>query len=89
MKRAELQKYIDDAMTSALSACAAEKDNPVIAWHSFITRLDCDVSRKIGDDLERSGRNRYTGEPMTAEQMAKFKESRRKLFAENGIILEG
>lgn len=89
MKRAELQKYIDDAMTSALSACTAEKGNPLIAWDGFINRLDSTVRRKIGDDLERSGRSRYTGEPMTAEQMAEFKKLRKKLFAKIGIILEG
>jgi hypothetical protein len=87
LKRAELQKYIDDAMDCALSDCAAEK-NPIIAWNVFISSLDSGVRRKIGDQMEQNGRNRYTGEPMTAEQLAEFKKIRKKLFAEIGIILE-
>lgn len=60
MKRAELQQYIDAAVTAALADCTAE--NPLVAWSRFIDHLDMAGRRKIGDDLELTGRNRYTGE---------------------------
>ena len=87
MKKTELQKYVDDAMDSALSACTAEKENPLVAWNVFINRLDSEVRRKLGDDLECNGRNRYTGEPQTDEKRDELRKMRKKLFAENGINL--
>jgi hypothetical protein len=86
LKRVELQKYIDDAMDYALSACAEEK-NPIVAWDVFISRLDSSVRRNLGDQMERNGRNRYTGEPETDEKCDELRKLRKKLFAENGINL--
>lgn len=36
-------------------------DNPLEAWNVYVTLLDTAVRRSIGDMLEHSGRNRYTG----------------------------
>lgn len=36
--------------------------NPLEAWTYFIDTVDGRVRRRIGDMLERQGRNRYTGE---------------------------
>lgn len=36
-------------------------DNPLEAWNTYVTLLDTAVRRSIGDMLEHSGRNRYTG----------------------------
>lgn len=36
-------------------------DNPLEAWNAYVTLLDTAVRRSIGDMLEHSGRNRYTG----------------------------
>ena len=38
--------------------------NPVLAWSCFVDVLDGRVRRRIGDMLEKEGKNRYTGEPM-------------------------
>ena len=37
-------------------------ENPLVAWQNFINILETDGRRAIGDKLEASGRNRYTGE---------------------------
>lgn len=36
--------------------------NPLEAWRVFVETLDCRVRHRIGDMLEKHGRNRYTGE---------------------------
>lgn len=36
--------------------------NPLTAWACFIDVLDGRVRRRIGDMLEKDGKNRYTGE---------------------------
>lgn len=36
--------------------------NPLLAWGCFIDVLDGRVRRRIGDMLEREGKNRYTGQ---------------------------
>lgn len=63
MTRAELMNHINAELDGALSGCTSE--NPLEAWVRFIDRLDCRVRRRIGDKLERDGRNRYTGEKQT------------------------
>ena len=35
--------------------------NPLEAWTQFIDTVDCRVRRRIGDLLEKQGKNRYTG----------------------------
>lgn len=60
MKKAELMEYIDAALDESLAGC--EAGNPLGAWRRFIDRLDAAGRRRIGDVLERQGRNRYTGE---------------------------
>ena len=42
-------------------AAEAEFDNPLEAWSRFADILDARVRRRIGDMLDRHGRNRYTG----------------------------
>lgn len=42
--------------------CKACFDNPLEAWSVYIALLDTAVRRSIGDMLEATGRNRYTGE---------------------------
>lgn len=42
--------------------CKACFDNPLEAWSAYIALLDTAVRRSIGDMLEATGRNRYTGE---------------------------
>lgn len=37
-------------------------ENPLEAWSVYIALLDAAVRRSIGDMLEATGRNRYTGE---------------------------
>ena len=59
MTRSELKQYIDDALEIALIECTS--DNPLEAWTQFMDKLDVSARRRIGDDLEESGRNRYTG----------------------------
>ena len=36
-------------------------ENPLEAWTLFIDLLDSRVRRRIGDMLEKQGKNRYTG----------------------------
>lgn len=60
MKRAELVECINSALDESLAGC--ETDNPLEAWTRFVDRLDAKGRRRIGDVLERQGRNRYTGE---------------------------
>ena len=60
MTRSELKQYIDDALEIALSECTS--DNPLEAWTQFVDKLDVSARCRIGDDLEGSGRNRYTGD---------------------------
>ena len=51
--------YITSEMDLALAGC--KSDNPLEAWGMFMDRLDARVRRRIGDELERAGKNRYTG----------------------------
>ena len=57
MKRSELHRLVDDAIDRAMW-----DENPLVAWQNFINILETDGRRAIGDKLEASGRNRYTGE---------------------------
>lgn len=57
MKRAELHRLVDEAIERA-----RWDENPLAAWQNFINALEMDGRRAIGDKLEASGRNRYTGE---------------------------
>lgn len=57
MKRSELHRLVDDAIERAMW-----DENPLVAWQNFINILETDGRRSIGDKLEASGRNRYTGE---------------------------
>ena len=57
MKRSELHRLVDEAIERAMW-----DENPLIAWQNFINILEMDGRRAIGDKLEASGRNRYTGE---------------------------
>lgn len=66
MKRSELDDYVDDAMIYVL--CKCKNENPLIAWSMFIDHLDMAGRRKIGDDLEAQGRNRFTGEVKNEQQ---------------------
>lgn len=36
-------------------------DNPIAAWSIFFDLVDQSVRRRIGNMLEKDGRNRYTG----------------------------
>lgn len=38
-------------------------ENLLIAWNRLESAWEGAMRRKIGDELERQGRNRYTGEP--------------------------
>lgn len=38
-----------------------EYENPLEAWTHFVDLIDGRVRRRIGDLLERQGKNRYTG----------------------------
>lgn len=38
--------------------------NPLLAWDNYVSTMDNNVRRRIGDALEQHGRNRYTGEEM-------------------------
>lgn len=60
MTKTELMGYISEVLDSTLADC--ESENPLESWSVFICRLDAKVRRKIGDKLEREGKNRYTGE---------------------------
>lgn len=60
MKKTELMSIINSAVDQALENC--ESENPLEAWSRFMDRLDVCVRRRIGENLERNGRNRYTGE---------------------------
>lgn len=42
--------------------CKSCYENPLEAWSVYIALLDAAVRRSIGDMLEATGRNRYTGE---------------------------
>lgn len=57
MKRSELHRLVDEAIERAMW-----DENPLIAWQNFINILETDGRRAIGDKLEASGLNRYTGE---------------------------
>ena len=57
MKRSELHRLVDDAIERAMW-----DENPLVAWQNFINILETDGRRAIGDKLEASGCNRYTGE---------------------------
>ena len=57
MKRSELHRIVDEAIERAMW-----DENPLVAWQNFINALEMDGRRTIGDKLESSGRNRYTGE---------------------------
>lgn len=59
MKRSELKEYIDSALDDALASCPNE--NPLEAWTTFLDVLDCRVRRSIGNELEKEGKDRYTG----------------------------
>ena len=60
MKKAELHDYIIAAADECLSGC--QSDNPLESLTHFEDKLDSMLRRRIGDTLEQSGRNRYTGE---------------------------
>lgn len=57
MKRSELHRLVDESIERAMW-----DENPLIAWQNFINILEMDGRRAIGEKLEASGRNRYTGE---------------------------
>lgn len=61
MTKAELIGYITEVLDSTLSECKSE--NPLESWSVFLCRLDAKARRRIGDELERQGKNRYTGQP--------------------------
>lgn len=60
MKKTELMSIINSVVDQALENC--ESENPLEAWSRFMDRFDACVRRRIGENLERNGRNRYTGE---------------------------
>lgn len=60
MKKAELHEYIITAADECLTDC--KSDNPLESLTHFEDKLDSMLRRRIGDTLEQSGRNRYTGE---------------------------
>jgi hypothetical protein len=62
MTKTELTAYISAVADDALAECKSE--NPLEAWTRFIDLLDARVRRRIGDELERTGKNRYTGKPL-------------------------
>lgn len=62
MTKTELTAHISAVADDALAECKSE--NPLEAWTRFIDLLDARVRRRIGDELERAGKNRYTGEPL-------------------------
>ena len=66
MKKADLLEYIISAADECLADC--DSGNPLKSWTRFIDRLDVTVRRHIGDELERQGRNRYTGEAISNVQ---------------------
>ena len=59
MKRVELHGLLIAIADECLTDCGSE--NPIESWTRFIDRLDAMGRRHIGDTLEKSGRNRYTG----------------------------
>ena len=59
MKRAELLEYMSEAATALWGR---RFDNPLEAWACFLDRLDIAVRGRIGEELEKTGYNRYTGE---------------------------
>lgn len=59
MKRPKLMEYINQALDDI--PVSSDSGNPLEAWTRFIDRLDAKGRASIGDDLERQGRNRYTG----------------------------
>ncbi|WP_207641707.1 hypothetical protein [Anaeromassilibacillus senegalensis] len=66
MTRAELISILNTTLDATLRDC--KEDNPIVFWTFFMNHFDGTVRRKIGDDLERKGKNRYTGEPAKAKQ---------------------
>lgn len=62
MTKTELTAHISAVADDVLAECKSE--NPLEAWTRFIDLLDARVRRRIGDELERDGKNRYTGEPL-------------------------
>lgn len=73
MKRTELKALMDSALSDTLKEC--KEDNPIILWAVFISRLDAAGRRRIGDELEKNGRNRYTGQPVKAPAPAQTESS--------------
>lgn len=69
MTKTELTGYISEVLESTLTECKSE--NPLESWSIFICRLDAKVRRRIGDELERQGKNRYTGQPEEQRQREK------------------
>ena len=59
MKRPQLLEYINCALDESLAGC--DSGNALEAWTRFIDRLDAKGRASIGDELERQGRNRFTG----------------------------
>jgi hypothetical protein len=62
MTKPQLMEYINSAVDECLTGC--DSGNPLESWTRFIDRLDAMGRRHIGDALERSGKNRYTGLPL-------------------------
>ena len=60
MTKTELTGHISAVADDVLAECKSE--NPLEAWTKFVERLDMRVRRRIGDELERDGKNRYTGQ---------------------------
>lgn len=59
MKRPKLMEYINQALDDI--PASSDSGNPLEAWTRFIDRLDAKGRASIGDELERQGKNRYTG----------------------------
>lgn len=60
MKKAELIEMVAEAFD--YSQRTAKTDNPLERWTRFMNKLDAIGRRRIGDQLEAAGRNRFTGE---------------------------
>lgn len=66
MKRAELHEMLITIADECLADC--DSGNPLESWTRFIDRLDAKGRRYIGDERERQGRDRYTGEAISNVQ---------------------
>lgn len=73
MKRAKLMEYINQALDDSLAGCNSE--NPLEAWSRFMDRLEVRGRASIGDDLERQGRNRYTGKEVNHNDQSNVKRA--------------